>query len=249
MTPKSKDHLIKELVRTASANNKRPLGEVAFFAETGLKKEDLWDAEIRSYGDLCELAGYPRNRMQQQMEPDQLFAPLARLAEELGHFPNHTDREMARRKDRSFPSYEAYRTARNKNGPLPRQLLEWCRTRPEYAGVQQILEEHVFSQSDRVHQPRRLGRVVKGYVYLFRFGGSGRDYKIGRSEVVARRHSQIAKMFPGQLRVVHVIETDDPSGIERYWLQRFEPRRIEGKTEIFRLQPEDLAAFNSRKYQ
>ncbi len=249
MTSISKEHLIAEIKRTATANKNRPLGDTAFYSETGLQLEQLWDAEIRSYGDLCELAGYPRNRMQKQLEPDQLFEPLALLTGALGHFPDWTDREMAHRKDRSFPSYEAYRTAQNKNGPLDRQLLEWCRSRHQHSKAYQIVEQHLSKQDGISPRSRRRGKIVNGYVYLFRYGSSSRDYKIGRSENVVRRHSQIASMIPGQLRIVHVIETDDPSGVERYWLQRLEHKLIDHKKEIFRLEPSDVVAFKSRTYQ
>jgi hypothetical protein len=56
-------------------------------------------------------------------------------------------------------------------------------------------------------------------------------------------------MAPQDVRVIHTIPTDDPSGIEAYWLNRFEPKRLEGKKELFRLTAEDVAAFRSRKYQ
>ena len=243
------DDLIAQLQRIARENGGRPPGERGFFSEARLTKRHLWDAGIRSYGDLCELAGYKRNRLTQQMTPDQLFEPLAVLAAKLKRFPDHTDREMAHGKDAAFPSYEAYRTAQNKSGRLDRQLLEWCRSRPQHSKALGILEEHVSRQDLRPQKLRQGARVVKGYVYLLRYGGRGRDYKLGMTDQVDRRHSQISAMFPGDLHTVHVIETDDPVGIERYWLRRFEDKRVENKKEIFRLAPEDIAAFKTRKYQ
>jgi hypothetical protein len=74
-------------------------------------------------------------------------------------------------------------------------------------------------------------------------------YKLGMTEQVSRRHAQISGMFPGNLRVIHAIETDDPAGIERYWKRRFENKRVQGKDEIFRLTPDDVSAFKWRKYQ
>ncbi len=249
MTPISKDQLITLLQRTARDNGNRPLGGQAFYSETRLSKRHLWAAGIRSYGDLCELAGYPRNRLNKQMEPDLLFEPLAVLTANLDRFPDNTDREMAHRKDGSFPSREAYRTAQKKAGSLEHQLLEWCRSRPQHAKAQRIVEEHLSRQKSLSQRTRQGGKVVAGYVYLMRYGRSGRDYKIGMSEDLSRRHSQISAMVPGQLTIVHVIETDDPQGIERYWLQRFEDKRVENKKEIFRLEPADVVAFKSRKYQ
>ena len=59
-------------------------------------------------------------------------------------------------------------------------------------------------------------------------------------------------MYPGELRHVHSIPTDDPGGIERDWLNRFANKRLPTKGsrgEIFRLDPEDVKAFRSRDYQ
>ena len=67
-----------------------------------------------------------------------------------------------------------------------------------------------------------------------------------------RRHAQLESMYPGELRHVHSIPTDDPGGIERYWLNRFANKRLPTKGsrgEIFRLDPEDVKAFRSRDYQ
>lgn len=53
---------------------------------------------------------------------------------------------------------------------------------------------------------------------------------------------------PSDVRIVHSIETDDPEGIEQYWHGRFAERRVKTK-EVFRLTPDDIAAFKRRQYQ
>jgi hypothetical protein len=214
-----------------------------------ISKEHLIESDIRSYGDLCGLAGFSRNRLTQKMTPDQLFEPLANLAAKLRRFPDHTDRQMARRRDEAFPGYAAYRTAQDTNGPLEHQLLDWCSLRSDHSAALEILQAHVARLDGSPQRTRSGKKVVNGHVYLMRYGNSGRDYKLGMTEKVERRHAQISGMFPGDLRLIHVIDTDDPSGIERYWKRRFEAKRVRDKEEIFRLLPEDIAAFKSRKYQ
>jgi len=250
MASLSKDELIALVQRAARANGGRPQGKDHFFSDHGLTKRDLWALGIRSYGDLCELAGYVRNRFAQKpMEADQLFEPLALLTVQIGRFPDTTDREIARRGGAPIPEYRAYRTAQNTNGPLLQQLLEWCRSHPQHSGALQSLEAHVSRVDGAAPPARKRVKVVTGYVYLLRYGGRGRKYKIGRSEAPPRRHSQISGMVPDELAIVHVIASDDPIGIERYWHQRFENKLIPNKKEIFLLDAEDVAAFKRRKYQ
>jgi hypothetical protein len=52
-----------------------------------------------------------------------------------------------------------------------------------------------------------------GFVYLTRFG---RHFKIGRTNAIGRRERELAIQLPEKSKTVHVIETDDPEGIEAY---------------------------------
>jgi Meiotically up-regulated gene 113 len=74
----------------------------------------------------------------------------------------------------------------------------------------------------------------------------GRHYKIGKSFDVPRRHREIAIELPEKLDVVHVIRTDDPSGVEAYWHKRFAAKRTNG--EWFALAADDVRAFKRRRF-
>jgi hypothetical protein len=75
-------------------------------------------------------------------------------------------------------------------------------------------------------------------VYLLQ--GPGRRYKIGRTNAFGRRRRELSIQLPFDTRKVHVIETDDPEGVEAYWHHRFAEKRI--NSEWFEPQNEDVAA-------
>jgi hypothetical protein len=243
----TRDQIIVEIKRAANANGGEPLGDRRFFKETGLTLRVIQRAGFPNYGDAREAAGYPRGQFGNKYSEDEIFTPLAQLTREKGRFPTTGELRVAGYTISGWPSYDAYARIK-KRGSLPGQLTAWCQTRPEYADVLQILESTQPAPTKPGETRSDRDKVVKGHVYLMRYGASGRDYKIGCTEDVNRRHSQIDMMSPQDVRRVHVIDTDDPRGIEKYWLERFADRRVKTK-EIFRLTPDDVAAFKRRKYQ
>ena len=75
--------------------------------------------------------------------------------------------------------------------------------------------------------------------------GPGSRYKIGRTNAFGRRRRELSIQLPFDTRKVHVIETDDPPGVEAYWHQRFSAKRI--NSEWFELDGNDVAAFKRWK--
>jgi hypothetical protein len=240
----SREKIIFQIKRTAEANGNIPLGERLFFSETKLNRNALRRNGFANYGSAVQAAGYKPNQLHRAISDDLLFTSLAGLTREVGHFPTEGERAVARYKDPAFPGGSAFRR-RAKSEPLQQALLNWCRGHEMFADVRQLLEL-AGSKPKPAPSPRR-SKIVNGYVYLMRYG-SGKDFKIGCTENVSRRQSQIDMMSPDNVRLIHSIETDDPRGIEKYWLQRFSERRVKTK-EVFRLTRDDIAAFKRRDYQ
>lgn len=84
---------------------------------------------------------------------------------------------------------------------------------------------------------------VDGAVYMLNHGS---HYKIGKSFRVPQRHREIAIELPEKPELVHVIKTDDPTGIEAYWHKRFEAKHTNG--EWFALARDDVRAFKRRRF-
>lgn len=240
-----RDQLLATIKRVVEANGTVVPGERAFFAQTRLTRTTLRRAGFPNYGSAVRAAGLQPNELKRAVDDDKLFAPLAQLARQLGHFPTSGERAVARYQDSTFPG-EAALSRRGRTESLSHALLSWCHTKAGLDDVVRILESklpvrHLTTASTKT-------RFVSGYVYLMRYGANGRDFKIGHSDNVQRRQAQINMMSPSDVRIVHSIETDDPEGIEKYWHQRFADRRVKTK-EVFRLTQVDVAAFKRRRYQ
>jgi Meiotically Up-regulated Gene 113 (MUG113) protein len=108
-----------------------------------------------------------------------------------------------------------------------RAVVDWIdHAAPVVAQPEQVEEEAVFDI---------------GTVYLLR---SGKFYKIGRSNSAGRREREIALQLPERAKMVHVIRTDDPPGIEAYWHRRFADSRRNG--EWFELSAIDVSVFRRK---
>jgi hypothetical protein len=82
-----------------------------------------------------------------------------------------------------------------------------------------------------------------GFVYLIKHD---KDYKIGKAKHAGKRNYDLGLILPKDIEEIHVISTDDPAGIEKYWHDRFKDKR--GKGEWFNLTSQDVKTFKRRKF-
>lgn len=240
----TRQEIVQEIKRTAIAG--RALGEDAFSSATGIKQHE-WRKHWTRWNQAVIEAGFPPNTLTTKYADEVLGTGLAELARSLGSMPVKGDIDQRKAADPSFPSYVAFRRWKG-GGTLAAALYRFCGDRDDLSDVATMCKP----RATEVRRTAAREKVVNGYVYLKRYGRSGRDYKLGKTEDVRRRHAQLESMYPGELRHVHSIPTDDPTGIERYWRTRFEDRRLPNKGargEIFRLDPEEVRAFRARDYQ
>lgn len=234
----AKEHILAEICRTAALNEGTPLGMQRFTSETGIRKTDWYGTYWARWGDALREAGFVPNAFQAAYSEDVLLEYLVQLIRELGHYPVEGELRLKARNDAAFPAATTFLRLGTKHARAAK-LIEYSRAKA-YDDIPLICEPHVQASGTRLAAPPR---EELGFVYLLKFG---RHYKIGRTNAMGRRERELAIQLPERSRLVHVIKTDDPVGIELYWHRRFEAKR--GNGEWFALDAEDLAAFKRRKF-
>jgi Meiotically up-regulated gene 113 len=234
-----KEHILSEIRRTALANGGTPLGRGRFLAETGIREADWLGRYWVRWSEAVLEAGFAPNSLTAARTDEAMLEKLASLVRELQHFPVVGELRMKSRSDPSFPSFKTF----ERFGPKAKQvgaLAEFARER----GYQDVVEACARVASKRTTGSEQTtegeGATVAGWVYLMKHG-SRREFKIGRTNNPIRREGEVGIEMPQRLEPIHVIETDDPPGIESYWHRRFAEKRLKG--EWFALTSQDVRAF------
>jgi len=235
----AKDKLIAAYQRLVKQHGGTIIGERIFKRETGYSHHYWKGGYWRSWSGLQREAGYAPNAATQRIDDNVLLRRFAELSMELDAIPTDADLMLKRREDATFPSRMAFKKWGGRDALLVR-VKQFCHETTEFASVFERLSIGTSAAIER----RISSDETKGFVYLLR---SGKAYKLGRSNAVGRRLRELAIQLPEKPDTVHVIETDDPEGIEQYWHRRFADKRQGG--EWFLLSPDDVRAFKKRKYQ
>lgn len=240
----TKDQIIEAIQRTTRENGGVPLGIARFTAATGISIHDCVGVYWAKWSDALVEAGFPPNELNPAYNEDRMMQQYAELAVELGRLPTKADMQMKRRRDPAFAAWETFRRKFGSTAELRRKVADFCHTNPNIVEYAALYDESPLSNSVDSSEPA-LSNKISGYVYLLRHG-KRHEYKIGRTTNVLRREGQVAIELPEKVQPVHVISTDDPSGIEAYWHNRFAAKRKNG--EWFELDRNDVAAFKRRRF-
>lgn len=237
-----KQEIIEEIMRTAKLNNGKALGQERFIKETGIKKGDWYPYHWLRWSDTIKEANLSPNQLNTAISKDVAIKKLIDLIKEIGHFPVFGEFRIKARQDSTFPSHGVFEKFGGKK-KLAAAVVSYCRTQGGLDDVIEICTEHACEdESTSTKNAETATEEGDGFVYLMK---SGRHYKIGRTDAIGRRHSEIKTQMPEEVEVVHHIKTDDPSGIEAYWHKRFANKRKNG--EWFDLTRADINTFKRRK--
>lgn len=238
----TKAHIIAVIQRTARGNGGKPLGRMRFLSETGIRESDwsgiFW---VRWNDAVCE-AGFAPNQKQVALNEELLLKKYIALIRQLGHIPVAPELRMAALNDRDFPSHSTFGRFGGKH-KLLLKLIDYCKAHSGYEDIAEICDGLTKVPNPPADGDRGGPEESFGFVYLMK---AGSNYKIGRSNSAGRREYELKIQLPDRASTVHTIRTDDPSGIEAYWHQRFSAKRKNG--EWFALDSSDVKAFKRRKF-
>jgi hypothetical protein len=235
----SKESIIKAYQELVAANDGKVIGMRVFERKTGIPKY-AWNGDYwRSWAAFQADMGYTPNLPTRRTDDETVLRSFAELTLELGRLPTEPDLDLKHKSDPEFPNKNVFRRWGNRDSLLVK-VSDFSKERPEFKAVVQLPDEGISPSLDqRLHNFH-----VQGFVYLLR---SGKHFKLGRTNAAGRRLRELAIQLPRRPDTVHVIETDDPEGIEQYWHRRFEKKRQGG--EWFALSQDDVRAFKKRRFQ
>jgi hypothetical protein len=233
-----KQIIITAIKQLTAVSGGKPIGRERFARETGIRESEWYPHIWLRWSEALAEAGYSANKMTERLADDMLFQKYISLVRELGHFPVGGELKRKGKQDASFPSHNLFNRFGGKD-KLIDAVAVYCRDKKEYQDILALCDGRERpNDADSDHKRK----VATGWVYLMK---SGRHYKIGKTVCVGQRSRQLAIQIPIPPKTVHAIETDDPSGVEAYWHQRFADKR--GAGEWFELSLDDVKAFKRWK--
>lgn len=239
----TKKQVLEEIKRTTAANGGVPLGWRKFATETGIREPD-WKKLWARWGDAVREAGFAPNEMTESHSESHLLEVYAKLALEMDRLPAPADMRLAAGKGAQIPDWNTFNRQFGGKQQLVAKLKEYCQDRENYASVVVLCE--AYTPRGKAHNDEKYAaQTSDGYVYMVKHG-SRREYRIGKTFDPLRREGELRVQLPERVEPVHLIETDDPTGIEAYWHNRFKDKRLNG--DWFKLSAEDVRAFKRRRF-
>jgi hypothetical protein len=238
----TREEILAEVRRTTTENGGIPLGRSRFEHATGIKEYELLKYWPR-FGDTVREAGFEPNELQASYSDEYLILKAIDLIRELGRFPTQREIIVKRNEDGTFPSERPYRRF-GARSDFATAVFAYCDGKPEYAGVADLCRPLAVPRTVGFSQGVS-GSSDVGYGFVYLIKGHPGELKIGHTNLVDRRVSELGATFPVEQQLVHTIKTDDPAGVEGYWHRRFENKRMKG--EWFRPKPDDVRAFKRWK--
>jgi hypothetical protein len=237
----TKQKILDEMKRTAKENGGVPLGYIRFEQNTGIGPYDWGKYWIR-FSDILKDAGFTPNRKALEViySTNDLLEKIIIVMRKLKKFPIYAELRLEKTQNPKFP-YRAITKRLFPRKKLAQTLMEYAKTQRGYEDIVEMAKP-ILNETEEEPSLDSNATEHFGEVYLFK---SGNYYKIGRTNDTVRRGNELKIQLPEIPNLIHSIRTDDPSGIESYWHERFEAKRKNG--EWFDLNSADIKAFKRWK--
>ncbi len=234
----TKAEILSEIRRTAKENGNRPLGFRQFRTATGIQENEWLGKYWARWSEAVREAGLLPNTRQTAFDEVVMLESYVTLVRELGKVPAIPEFNLKKRSDPKYPAWCVFQRRFGAKPQMVARVLAYCKEK-HYDDVLSYCESFLNS-SHTVSRPSSQDETKCGYVYLIKHGNR-REYKIGKTFNPIRREGEIILQLPEKVHPIHYIKSDDPSGIEAYWHNRFATKRKEG--EWFELSASDVKAF------
>ena len=235
----TRDQIIEEVKRIAEHEGKPP-GYAKFEKLTGLPRGSWYGQYWARWSDVLIAAGFQANIKTAALPLEDLLKTYLNFTEEIGRVPAASDLLLKAKNDKSFPARTTFENRLGRKNELLSKVIAYARKKGSSSNLIEMLENAKIEE--REHTNDEVEDFQNGYVYLMK---SGKFYKIGKTNSIDRRKYEIGLHLAEAIEPIHSIETDDPSGIEAYWHNRFREKRKNG--EWFDLSAKDIRAFRRRK--
>ena len=242
----TKEHILSEIKRTADENGGIPLGIDRFREATGIRKEDWYGIFWTKWSDAQIEAGLEPNRFSlPAFDEAWMLNKIIDYIRELGHFPSEPEFKIKRYNNSKFPNLNTLKRRLGTKQKMIKNVLDYCKANKGFDDIIEICLPQYDSLKANKESSESVNDLKEeiGHVYLLKHDNV---YKIGKSIDASKRYKDIKIQMPHKTEEIHVIKTDDPSGIEAYWHNRFKDKRLEG--EWFKLSAYDVKAFRKRKF-
>lgn len=214
---------------------------MAFERDTGARQSDWYPHLWLRWSDALAEAGFSGHALKTAIPEEVLIQRYIELARGLGHVPVAGELKREAKTNKTFPSHSVFGRFGGKEKLLQR-VLAYCQQHSGNDDIAALIENHALPGKRDDSESSGASKIATGFVYLMK---SGRHYKVGRTNCLGSHARQLSIKIPIPPKTIHVIETDDPSGVEAYWHTRFESKRGEG--EWFDLSPDDVKSFKRWK--
>lgn len=225
----TKEEILKIIQKWAKENRGRTPSAKKFEEITGIGSYELHKYSWPNYGELVLEAGLTPNLFDKTKYSHQdLCKVFVRVIREKGKWPTRAILDIKHRNDSKFPASATFYKKLGQTGDLAQTILEYVKDKQGYQDVVNICNP-VLVKYKKENEAEEEGteKVIHGWVYLIKHG-SHNQYRIGKTTNLLRRLGQNRIELPERIIPVHSIETADITGVETYWLNRFESKGLNG---------------------